>query len=146
MDQPEPGSVKLVGSGLAMIAGTIFAIFAMSTDWSSAKYGFDIAASDAQRWPWLRGSITLTLVNCMVPFVTAWYAKSEHQFDNEIVVYALGLIWVPLLCFYPGTAALGRWSDGSGGWTLVLIMIVQDLGIWRIARSVKRVRWASPTH
>lgn len=108
-------------------------------NWDFVKIDFAIATESFNKWPWFKGSCVLSALTFLFPFFAYWSCKGNDQaFFGEIAAYGLGLVWFPVLMMYPGTKALGVFSDGKLVWAALPICFVHYICARQIGKVIKR--------
>ena len=106
--------------------------------WDFVKIDFTIAAASFNKWPWFKGSCALSALTFLFPFFAHWSCKgNEHAFSGEIAAYGFGLVWFPVLMMYPGTEALGVFSDGKLVYAAFPICLIHYICARQIGKEIQ---------
>jgi hypothetical protein len=89
-------------------------------------------------WPWFRFSLLMSLLTCLWTF-TSWFGRVTGGNDTLANPYFFAFCVVPfdLILLYPGTDALGIYSDGDIYPLLFTLAGVHGAGFYLIEREIK---------
>jgi hypothetical protein len=107
--------------------------------WDFVDIDFVLAAAIFNKWPWFKGACALSTLTFLFPFFAHWSCRGNYQaFSGEIIAYGFGLVWIPVLMMYPGTKALGVFSDSKLVWAAFPICLIHYFCARLIGREIKR--------
>ncbi len=123
---------------LISMVGLPAAILLAYLDYDLININFRLAARSFNVWPWFRGSAAIALICWLWPFYALWRSGGDKD-RYEMVLYEwAGLSFFAALFMYPGHERLGVWSDGKALTAIILMVLVQNLSLWLMARVVWR--------
>lgn len=129
----EPGALATV---VLLPIATALSVFVVYGRWGDIGIG-DVFWFDIRGFPWLRMSVALTIATGI-----AGVAGAHRRLGGGILssagTYALVVVPLLLLLFYPGPAALNRSSDGNLLYLILLLAFVHGVGFARIRSAVER--------
>ena len=107
-------------------------------NWGLVKIDFAIAVTSFNKWSWFKGSCALSALTFLFPFFAHWSCKgNDHAFFGEIAAYGFGLVWFPVLMMYPGTEALGVFSDSKLVWAAFPICLIHYFCARQIGKEIQ---------
>ncbi len=126
---------RAIATVVALPIATAVCIFAVYGEWDLLSYG-DLFWRTIQRFPWVRISLLLTLITCLAGVAGA-HRRTGGTILGSSMMYAVVIVPFVLLILYPGTAALGRFSDPAFYYLILLLDVVHGIGFYHIRRAVE---------
>lgn len=117
---------------IALIISTPLSVLLVYAQWDYIFIDFSEFIFLFNKWHWFKMTIILTAITYLSSYAIIWfnvYYDKTIKVNETSIIYAVCVMPVGLLLFYPGTESLNKFSDTTATISILILYLIHGFGM-----------------